>query len=232
MAKNNQQPPKKWGTLIVKGRKQDKVITQSSKDDGKTTIKKEIQKKKTPEVEHHQGYKYIKRKDLIIKKNDEGGYILTRKNGEKLFTILDETTVSDNEITKIAFSKATDGCRIWYDNGTELFELYLKKDRSVGLDIIPRVGLGATYKVSSDAYPYTIVEVLSEKRIVVKSDDYHYNKETKKYTFTRRENASGKILTKRRDRRWRTMGSGSSGTGFYGCYFTLGHRRYHYDMSK
>lgn len=38
--------------------------------------------------------------------------------------------------------------------------------------ITPEVGMGVTQGVGSDSYPYTIVEVLSPRRVVVQADSF------------------------------------------------------------
>lgn len=97
------------------------------------------------------------------------------------------------------------------------------------VDIV--VGSGATYSVGSDRYPYTVVEILSARRIVVQADDYQRIdtngfSESQKYDF--RNNPSGPkvVLSLRRNGRWCEVGQSMSVSGYH-----LGHRSAYSDPS-
>lgn len=85
------------------------------------------------------------------------------------------------------------------------------------------VGVGATHAVGSDRYPYTVVEVVNERRIVVQRDEFRRTdsnglSESQEYEYTPNPNAEKLTLTLRRRSRFaetgagRSRGSRSSGT--------------------
>jgi hypothetical protein len=81
----------------------------------------------------------------------------------------------------------------------------------------PKIGMGATMGIGSDCYPYTIVEILSDKRIAVTADistptgkhDYFRNQD---YDYTSNPDGVKEIYTLRKNGRWvregETMHSG------------------------
>ena len=98
--------------------------------------------------------------------------------------------------------------------------------------VTPEVGMGATYVVGSDRYPYTIVEVSkSGNRITVQSDreyaaeGYNYYS-NQVFTYTPNTDGSLHILSYRKKNNvWREVGKKSS------LYFYIGERRFYQDPS-
>jgi hypothetical protein len=94
----------------------------------------------------------------------------------------------------------------------------------------PEIGMGATECVGSDSYPYSVVEVLSEKAIVVQSDNYkavsgNAADGSAEYEYSPNPEGAKYVVTLRGNGRWVTKGEGKkSGRGFY-----VGARRFRYD---
>ena len=91
------------------------------------------------------------------------------------------------------------------------------------------VGTGATELMWSDRNPYTVVEVLSPTRIVVKADDYKVisgsgHDGSAQYEYTARPDATPVILTLRKNGRWYPIGESIKGTSY-----AIGTRRRYYD---
>jgi hypothetical protein len=81
-----------------------------------------------------------------------------------------------------------------------------------------QVGQGATYHIGSDRYPYTVVEILSPRSVVLQEDNYRctdYNSQT--YEYTPNPDASRTIVTLRKDGVWRKKGD-TKGSGYFGFY--------------
>lgn len=95
----------------------------------------------------------------------------------------------------------------------------------------PLVGMGATYTIGSDRYPYTIIAVsASGKRCTIQQDetkrmDKNGMSEQQTYRFIPNPEAEKKVISLRQDGRWREVGSG--GAGFY----TIGDRDCYRDPS-
>jgi hypothetical protein len=94
-----------------------------------------------------------------------------------------------------------------------------------------KVGDGATKGVGSDRYPYTIVEILSPKRVVLQPDDYYRTdkngfSEMQTYEFTPNPEAYRIIVTLRKNGRWYQLGQTMGGSRF-----SLGHRDAYQDPS-
>lgn len=92
-------------------------------------------------------------------------------------------------------------------------------------------GLGVTYHIGSDRYPYTIVKVVSSSRIIVQADSYsridnNGLSEIQEYEYTPNLNAEQVTITLRKDGYWRRKGD-SSRSGI----FTLGKRSAYLDPS-
>ena len=76
--------------------------------------------------------------------------------------------------------------------------------------ITPTVGMGVTYCVGSDRYPYTVVEVVSHRKIIVQADQFTRTdrnglSESQRYDFERNTDAPKVILTFRSNGRWVRM---------------------------
>jgi hypothetical protein len=97
--------------------------------------------------------------------------------------------------------------------------------------VVPEVGMGATEVMFSDRHPYTVVEVKSERRIVVQRDNYKRTdtngmSESQTYEYTPNPSAPKVVVTRRKDGSWREMGHGK------GSSFMLGAREEYYDFSR
>lgn len=91
---------------------------------------------------------------------------------------------------------------------------------------VPTVGMGATRLGWTDRYPYTIVEVINERRIVVQADNYRVirgsaHDGSAEYEYTPDIDAPLITVTKRKDGKWREMGRSN--------LFTIGERSRYYD---
>jgi hypothetical protein len=89
----------------------------------------------------------------------------------------------------------------------------------------PKVGDGATEGLGSDRYPYTIIEVISPRKIVVQEDHAEFKGKTllselQHWVFTRNPEGRKVTLTLRKDGRWRRVGKSSQRSSS----FSIGHR--------
>lgn len=82
-----------------------------------------------------------------------------------------------------------------------------------------KIGDGATYHIGSDRYPYTVVQIVSPKKIHLKPD--HYERidnngisENQEYKYIPNPNAQSIVVSLRKDGRWRRQGE-SLKAGFY-----------------
>lgn len=97
--------------------------------------------------------------------------------------------------------------------------------------IIPVVGMGATYGIGSDRYPYTVVNVISENKVEVTADDYKRTdnngafSEDQSYEYVTRWDAPRLTLTRRKNGKWFPVGQKMERWGGY----HVGHRNAHYD---
>ena len=106
------------------------------------------------------------------------------------------------------------------------------KNTTISKSIAPVVGIGATFIVGSDSYPYTIKEVLSPNRIIAKEDtaelvDGSCCSEYQVYKYS--SNAEGRevVLSLRNNGMWTPLGEKKRrGYGFY-----IGVRRKYTDPS-
>lgn len=69
------------------------------------------------------------------------------------------------------------------------------------------IGMGATRLMVTDRHPYTVVEIINDRTIVVQEDnarrlDRNGQSESQQYEFTPNPNGERVILTKRKDGRW------------------------------
>ena len=91
------------------------------------------------------------------------------------------------------------------------------------------VGMGATTGFNGDSYPYTVIAVLSPKKIVVQADDYKvlekdamYKEGSLECEFSRNPNGQTRTLTLRKNGRW--VGAGEGMRAGFGWY--IGERAY------
>lgn len=75
----------------------------------------------------------------------------------------------------------------------------------------PQVGDGVTYTVGSDRYPYTVVEILSPKKIAIQADFYRRTDNngyggTQEYAYTPNPDAAREYISLRTDDSWRKVG--------------------------
>jgi hypothetical protein len=96
----------------------------------------------------------------------------------------------------------------------------------------PNVGDGATLQVGSDRYPYTVIAVLTPKKIVlqednaIRTDDRGYYTESQQYRFERNERGETIVATLRSNGKWVSKGGRLTDPGFY-----LGERSAYRDPS-
>lgn len=95
---------------------------------------------------------------------------------------------------------------------------------------MPQVGDGATERVGSDCYPYTVVKVSANGRTIwLQRDSYRRadargpHSESQSYVYERCPNASVRKATLRKDGRYRMVGCSSSGS-MRGCFVSVGPR--------
>lgn len=95
-----------------------------------------------------------------------------------------------------------------------------------------KVGIGATKFSGSDRYPYTVVEVVSDKKVILQADiakrtDKNGLSEIQTYEYTPDPDAEKIVVTLRKNGRWVRDGeSMKGGTGFH-----IGHREAYSDPS-
>lgn len=98
-------------------------------------------------------------------------------------------------------------------------------------EINPEVNMGCTLHVGSDYYPYTIIKVINEKKIIVTPDIYKRIDDNGEYTEDQQyeylTNYDGKqeTYTKRKNGAWFAKGSSLRG----GCPLIIGVRRAYQD---
>jgi hypothetical protein len=97
--------------------------------------------------------------------------------------------------------------------------------------VTPEVGMGVTYCCGSDRYPFTIIEVVSDKKIVVQRDNYKridnngYGGQ-QEYEYQQDSEGVTKIITLRKNGRWIAQGDPLSAHGYL-----IGERRAYLDPS-
>jgi hypothetical protein len=94
------------------------------------------------------------------------------------------------------------------------------------------VGMGVTRCGYSDRHPFTVIEVLSPRRIVVQEDkatrtDKNGMSESQSYDYERDPNGTTYTLTLRKNGRWVTQGESMNG----GTGWMVGERLKYHDFS-
>lgn len=84
---------------------------------------------------------------------------------------------------------------------------------------VPEVGMGVTRLGWTDRHPYTVVEVRTPKKIVVRADkavrtDKNGLSESQTWEITPDPEGEEVTLTLRIDGKWRAVGEGKGGTGW------------------
>ncbi len=85
--------------------------------------------------------------------------------------------------------------------------------------LTPEVGMGATEYLWSDRNPFTVIEVISPRKIVVQADiatrtDNNGMSDCQSYEFTPDHNGRKRTLTLRKNGKWIPQGEGLKGTTF------------------
>lgn len=98
-------------------------------------------------------------------------------------------------------------------------------------EVIPTVGMGATEVCWSDRHAFTVVEVMSPKRIKVRADkatrtDSNGMSDAQQYEFTPDPQGRERILTLRPNGKWVPVGESQKAPGFL-----LGVRSEYHDYS-
>lgn len=114
----------------------------------------------------------------------------------------------------------------------EVKNIYVNNNKNslsniINIDTI-EIGTGATQIVGSDFYPFTIIEIINDKKIVVQSDDAKPDVENGFDYFTNQiykitPNPNGKVLTLslRKNNLWVEVGKASKNPA---TFFSLGNR--------
>lgn len=94
----------------------------------------------------------------------------------------------------------------------------------------PEVGMGATTGYGSDRYPYTVVEILSKRKIKLQADsfkriDNNGMSEVQEYNFYRDVDGHTDVATLRKDGTWVSEHDPLK----HGRRFWLGQRSAHFD---
>lgn len=95
-------------------------------------------------------------------------------------------------------------------------------------DTVPVVGMGATLISWSDRYPYTIIQVITDRKIVVQEDnatriDSNGVSESQNYEYSPNPDGQTYTLTKRKNGQWKVSKDGTK--------FAIGYRSKYYDYS-
>jgi len=141
------------------------------------------------------------------------------------FVCRDIVEASDSEA---AIAKVT-----WTLTAPDSKILYARKVKEKEVTAyVPKVGDGATQGVGSDRYPFTIVEVCSERKIVVQPDnavrtDNNGFSESQTYEYSPMPDAAKIVVTRRKDGCWRRKGEPLTSRQT----FALGHREKYQDPS-
>lgn len=93
---------------------------------------------------------------------------------------------------------------------------------------VPEVGMGATQLRHTDRSPWTVVEIVSAREVVVQADQYRRTdrnglSEDQEYEYTPDPDGAKLTLTARKDGSWRVKG--------WGGVFVLGSRERYCDPS-
>lgn len=90
----------------------------------------------------------------------------------------------------------------------------------------PEVGMGVTERIGSDCYPYTLIQIINPKTIVIQSDDYKCTDyKFQNYDITPNPDGGKITLTLRKNGRWKRKNATIKDSFNYG----LGHRRAYQD---
>jgi hypothetical protein len=94
----------------------------------------------------------------------------------------------------------------------------------------PVVGMGATRIDWTDRHPFTVVEVLSDRRVVVQEDSYQRidsngMSENQSYEFTRNPEGEKVVISRRNNGVWRKVGATKTDK------FVIGSRDKYHDYS-
>jgi hypothetical protein len=85
-------------------------------------------------------------------------------------------------------------------------------------DVVPEIGMGVTKPSGSDRYPYTVIEIIADKKIVVqedkatRTDNRGYYTESQDYSYEPNPNGHTATITKRKNGRWHTLGTRTRGS--------------------
>ena len=95
----------------------------------------------------------------------------------------------------------------------------------------PEIGMGVTELMYSDRHPFTIVAILSDKRIQVKGDiatriDKHGCCDCQEYKYETDENSPAITLFLNKYGRWKRLGDAKGST------FLIGEREEFYDFTR
>lgn len=98
-------------------------------------------------------------------------------------------------------------------------------------DLVPAVGMGATEMRWTDRRPFTITQVLSPTKVVVRENkairtDKNGMSECQSYEYAEDPDAMPKIVTLRKNGKWIRIGEDSDS----GTKFVLGHRDCYHDF--
>ena len=99
------------------------------------------------------------------------------------------------------------------------------------MSVIPQVGMGASEQVGSDRYPYTIIEVVSDRKIVVRADAWRITSGSEhdgsaRYIFSANPHGTERTLTLRKNGRWCQQRQGMRES-----LWGIGNRSRYYDPS-
>ena len=98
-------------------------------------------------------------------------------------------------------------------------------------EITPELGMGATEYCWSDRHPWTVIQLIGKKTIVVQSDeairvDNHGMSDSQDYIYKRNPEGTTRTLTLRKNGAWIVKGESMRGKAF-----GLVYRREYYDFS-
>lgn len=96
---------------------------------------------------------------------------------------------------------------------------------------VPEVGMGVTEVMFSDRHPYTVVRILTPKRIVVKADqavriDGRGFSDAQEYEYKEWPDAPEVVLFLNKHGRWKRLGDALGST------FLVGRREEYYDYTR
>jgi hypothetical protein len=93
---------------------------------------------------------------------------------------------------------------------------------------VPEVGMGATKIMWTDRHPFTVVEVVNERRLVLQADKYFRTdgggmSDSQEYAYQSDPDGVKVEVTKRKDGSWRVRGGDQ--------LFSIGERSAHFDYN-